>query len=83
MSIIIECKETFLNELDIENIRQFIYKTSFNSKFKSGYNHKISEAKNFSKNVIDKVRSHLRLSNQHESTFKNIFHFTFIFKDYQ
>lgn len=74
MSIILERTNVNLNECDLDSIRIFINNTRIHNHIKSHKTRKSYETKKFSKNVIEKIRSHLRLSNQQESNFNSIPH---------
>ena len=72
LSIIIECTNVNLNECDIDNFRIFINNIRIHNHIQPQKTRKSSETKMFSKNVIEKIRSHLKLSNQQESNFNAI-----------
>lgn len=68
MSIIIESAAENLNECDIDNLRNFINNINM---LKSQKLRKKSEAKIISRNIIQNIVNHLRLSDQRESNFNS------------
>lgn len=78
MAIIIECKSMFISNDDIANLRLFIEGINQHSYFKP---HKvpkiISETNIVPKNIVEKIRNHLKISHQQESNLNKRIYFDF------
>lgn len=71
MSIIIESTAESLTECDIDSLQNFINSIKLHNQIKSQKLRKKSETKIISRNIVENIVNHLRLSDQRESNFNS------------